>query len=90
MKIITVTLNPCIDVDYKLTSPFRAGELNRVPAPAVQICGKGINVSRALSKMGRSSVMMGIFGSDGSDEALRDLGFEVTGVVCPGSLRRNT
>jgi 1-phosphofructokinase family hexose kinase len=90
MKIITVTLNPCIDVDYKLTSPFRAGELNRVPAPAVQICGKGINVSKALSKMGRSSVMMGIFGSDGSDETLRSMGFEVSSVTCPGSLRRNT
>ena len=90
MKIITVTLNPCIDVDYKLTAPFRAGELNRVPAPAVQICGKGINVSKALSKMGRSSVMMGIFGSDGSDETLRSMGFEVSSVTCPGSLRRNT
>lgn len=90
MKIITVTLNPCIDVDYKLSAPFRAGELNRVPAPAVQICGKGINVSKALAKMGRSSVMMGIFGSDGSDEALRSMGFEVSSVTCPGKLRQNT
>ncbi len=90
MKIITVTLNPCIDVDYKLTAPFRAGELNRVPAPAVQVCGKGINVSKALSKMGRSSVAMGIFGTDGSEETLRNMGFEVSSVICPGSLRRNT
>jgi len=90
MKIITVTLNPCIDVDYKLTSPFKAGELNRVPAPAVQVCGKGINVSKALSKMGRSSVAMGIFGSDGAEESIRNMGFEVSGVYCTGSLRRNT
>ena len=90
MKIITVTLNPCIDVDYKLTAPFKAGELNRVPAPAVQVCGKGINVSKALSKMGRSSVAMGIFGSDGSEESIRNMGFEVSGAFCIGNLRRNT
>lgn len=90
MKIITVTLNPCIDVDYKLTSSFKAGELNRVPAPAVQVCGKGINVSKALSKMGRSSVAMGIFGTDGAEESIRGLGFEVSGVSCTGKLRQNT
>ncbi len=90
MKIITVTLNPCIDADYKLTAPFRAGELNRVPEPSVSYSGKGINVSKALLKLGRCSVCMGIFGSDGADEKLRSMGLEVSGVYCPGNLRRNT
>ena len=90
MKIITVTLNPCIDVDYKLSAPFRAGSLNRVPAPVQNVCGKGINVSLALNKMGRHSVTLGIFASDGSDDLLRNKGLEVYGVNCQGSLRRNT
>ena len=90
MKIITVTLNPCIDADYKLSSPFRAGELNRVPSPTVSVCGKGINVSKALLKLGRDSVAMGIFGSDGSDDALRKTGLCVSGVNVEGCLRRNT
>lgn len=90
MKIITVTLNPCIDADYKLTQPFRAGELNRVPEPRISVSGKGINVSKALSKMGRASVAMGIFGSDGAEEKLRSTGIEVSGVICPGNIRRNT
>lgn len=90
MKIITVTLNPCIDADYKLTSSFKAGELNRVPEPSVTYSGKGINVSKALFKMGRDSVAMGIFGSDGIDEKLRSMGLTVSGVNCKGSLRRNT
>ena len=90
MKIITVTLNPCIDCDYKLSAPFKAGELNRVPAPTVTYSGKGINVSKALLKMGRASVTMGIFGSDGVAEKLRDMGLEVSAVYCAGSTRKNT
>ena len=90
MKIITVTLNPCIDADYKLSAPFLAGELNRVPAPCVSYSGKGVNVSKALLKMGRDSVTMGIFGSDGADDRLRDMGLCVMGVNCKGALRRNT
>lgn len=90
MKIITVTLNPCIDADYKLSTPFRAGELNRVPEPSITYSGKGINVSKALHKMGRDSVAMGIFGTDGTDEKLRSMGLTVSGVNCPGTLRRNT
>lgn len=90
MKIITVTLNPCIDADYKLSTHFRAGELNRVPSPTVSYSGKGVNVSKALLKMGRDSVTMGIFGSDGADEKLREMGLCVMGVNCKGSLRRNT
>lgn len=90
MKIITVTLNPCIDADYKLSVPFKAGELNRVPLPSITYSGKGINVSKALLKMGRYSVAMGIFGSDGTDDKLRDMGLEVAAVNCSGNLRRNT
>ena len=90
MKIITVTLNPCIDADYKLSEPFKAGELNRVPEPSITYSGKGINVSKALLKMGRDSVVMGIFGTDGTDERLRDMGLSVSAVNVCGSLRRNT
>ena len=90
MKIITVTLNPCFDVNYCLTEPFRAGELNRVPLPKTGICGKGINVSRLLSQMGKDSTVMGIFTDEGQIEELRREGLCVSAVVCPGRLRTNT
>ena len=90
MKIITVTLNPCIDVNYKLDKPFRAGELNRMPVPQTEICGKGINVSRMFGKMGKASTVMGIFTDGGEVEELRREGFSVSGVICPGKTRRNT
>ncbi len=90
MKIITVTLNPCVDVNYKLSSSFRAGELNRVPKPETEICGKGINVSRAVRAAGKVSTVMGIFAGDADMEALRAEGLTVSGVTAGGSLRRNT
>lgn len=90
MKIITVTLNPCVDVNYKTDAPFCAGELNRVPKPETLICGKGINVSRAMRSAGKESVVMGIFGRESDMEALRAEGLTVTGVTVGGDLRRNT
>lgn len=89
MKIITVTLNPCVDVNYKLTKPFQPGELNRVPAPKTSICGKGINVSRAFAELGKESTVMGIFGAEAEAEELRAEGLTVSAVISPGKLRRN-
>ena len=91
MKIITVTLNPCIDINYKTEKPFRAGELNRVPAPSVSYNGKGINVSRLLSKMGEEStaLIIGDMGSE-AERSLRGEGLNVMSVSAGGSLRRNT
>lgn len=90
MKIITVTLNPCIDINYKLDFPFKAGELNRVPTPKESVNGKGINVSRELKRLGEESVTMGIFADDGADETLRREGLTVTSVICHGRTRKNT
>lgn len=94
MKIITVTLNPCIDINYKTDKPFRAGELNRVPAPSVSYNGKGINVSRLLLKLGEESVALIIGDAAGeAEKALRSEGLNVMAVSAPassGGLRRNT
>ncbi len=91
MKIITVTLNPCIDINYKTDKPFEAGALNRVPAPSVSYNGKGINVSRLLSKMGEEStaLMIGDAGGE-AEKALRSEGLNVMSVSAQGVLRRNT
>lgn len=91
MKIITVTLNPCIDVNYKTDKPFEAGKLNRVPAPSVSFNGKGINVSRLLLKMGEESTALIIGDADGNTvSSLRAEGLNVMSVSASGSLRRNT
>lgn len=91
MKIITVTLNPCIDANYKTDKPFLCGALNRVPSPSVSYNGKGINVSRILKKMGEESAALIIGDRDGAaEEALRVEGLQVSSVRGSGMLRRNT
>lgn len=91
MKIITVTLNPCIDINYKTDKPFTAGELNRVPAPSVSYNGKGVNVSRLLLKLGEESAALIIGDAEGkAEDSLRGEGLTVMSVRAGGSLRRNT
>lgn len=49
MHYITLTLNPTLDIDYRLSGMMNAGGLNRAPTPPVKrFSGKGINISRAL------------------------------------------
>ncbi len=91
MKIITVTLNPCIDVNYKTDISFEAGKLNRVPAPEVSYNGKGINVSRELKYLSEESICLTF--CDGGGElfaSLRKEGLNVMGPTLDSSLRRNT
>ncbi|MGN1083261.1 MAG: hypothetical protein ACI4SJ_06940, partial [Candidatus Avispirillum sp.] len=68
MKIITVTLNPCIDVNYDTTEPFSPGKLYRVEEPAVSYNGKGINVSRTLQSLGEESVCLTVYDGQGELE----------------------
>jgi 6-phosphofructokinase 2 len=69
MKIITITFSPCID---KTTSvpDFIPEKKLRCASPVYEAGGGGINVSRALSKLGGSSVA--IYPSGGCTGALFD------------------
>ncbi len=92
MKIITVTLNPCIDVSYNMASEFKAGELNRVEGGELRYSGKGINVSRRLKTLGTESLILTFsFGEDGEkmEKALREEGLSLWAVKTEGKLRRN-
>lgn len=93
MKIITVTLNPCIDVSYNMTNEFRAGELNRVDGGSLRYSGKGINVSRRLKTLGTESLIVTFsFGEDGEkmEKELKKEGLSLWAVKVEGRLRRNT
>ncbi len=92
MKIITVTLNPCIDVSYNMSAEFKAGELNRVDGGSLRYSGKGINVSRRLKTLGTESLILTFsFGEDGDkmERSLRDEGLSLWAVKVDGKLRRN-
>ncbi len=58
-KIITVTLNPCMDKTVEVAG-FCAGKTNRVLSSRMDIGGKGVNVSRALRGCGVPFVATGL------------------------------
>lgn len=88
--ITTVTLSPCLDKTVK-TGKLDLDAMNRVEPVSLDIGGKGINVSRALTRLGVSSRALG-FNFDGGEaipETLESEGIEYRFTQCPGSLRTN-
>ena len=59
--IVTLTMNPAIDRTVTVDT-FVLGGTNRVQEVRIDPSGKGVNVSRALIKLGHSSVAMGFLG----------------------------
>lgn len=60
-KILTVTLNPAIDVRYNIEK-IEMGNINRTTAVEKNAGGKGINVSRVIKQLGGDILATGIVG----------------------------
>lgn len=65
-NIVTLTLNPALDIHQQVHVP-RLGKLNRAGASHYSASGKGLNVSKTLSRLGVASTAVlplgGLFGS---------------------------
>ena len=48
--IITVTLNPSLDLTYTLSEVGRDIDVHRASSSTLEASGKGVNVSRILNK----------------------------------------
>lgn len=59
--ILTITLNPSVDISYPLES-FRLDTVNRVNEARKTAGGKGLNVSRVLSEVGQDILATGFIG----------------------------
>lgn len=59
--ILTVTLNPSVDISYKLDS-FSLDNVNRVADVTKTAGGKGLNVARVLRQLGEETVATGFLG----------------------------
>ncbi|MER7555665.1 hexose kinase [Nocardioides sp. NPDC126508] len=57
--IITVTLNPAIDVTYRLPR-LTVGEVHRVAEVTTRLGGKGVNVARVLHQLGEPTHAIGL------------------------------
>jgi len=68
-KILTVTLNPCVDKTITIEG-FEYGGLNRAKNTRVDIGGKGINVAKVLSSFDASVFACGIVAGKQGQEVI--------------------
>lgn len=61
MRIVTVTLNPCIDLELEVEA-LLVEDVTRVLAARKDPGGKGVNVSRMLLHLGRASTALAALG----------------------------
>jgi len=90
-KIVTVTLNPCIDKTMKVNG-FCEGGLNRVEEVRSDAGGKGINVAKVLKYFNAEVLATGIMGKQGSDVLVSEITerkIEHRFLTVPGITRTN-
>lgn len=63
MKIVTITLNPALDLTTRLEA-MSLGEVNLVNDASLRAAGKGINVAMVLNDLGRDVAVTGWLGTD--------------------------
>jgi tagatose 6-phosphate kinase len=68
--ILTVCLNPAVDITYRLDSPLEPGSTHRVGSVHERAGGKGINVARVLHQLGESVTVLAPVGG-GTGTAIR-------------------
>jgi len=87
-RIVTVTLNPCIDKTINING-FEYGGLNRVTSDVTCVGGKGINCAVVLHSMGCNAFSCGITAGDMTEQYLDTLGVPYGYTRCQGKLRTN-
>lgn len=91
MKIITITLNPAFD-RHCYAENFQPYHENLAHPTALDVGGKGVNVSRALTANGVESTAVVVLGRENGDAFLRTLaeeGIEVRAIEVDGRIREN-
>ena len=82
--IVTLTLNPALDLTYTLTEPVLGRvEVHRAATATVEASGKGVNVSRALQRNGFATVAVLPSGGSTGHQLIELL--ELEGVVTRGA-----
>ncbi len=87
-KIVTVTLNPCIDKTI-IINGFEYGGLNRTAEVCQSVGGKGINVAAVLKSFGSDVFSCGITAGREVQSYLESLGIPHSYMVTEGRLRTN-
>lgn len=90
-RILTITLNPALDLTVQLPS-LRLGEVNRSDSLQAHAAGKGLNVAQVLADLGHRLTVTGFLG-EGNPQAFEQLfaarGFTDEFVRVRGETRSN-
>lgn len=89
--IYTVTLNPALDKTVEIPS-LTIDSVNRITSMRTDPGGKGINVSKVISKLGGKSIATGILGGDTGRpilSAVEAMGIETAFLFAEGETRTN-
>lgn len=91
IMIYTLTLNPAIDKTVEIDG-LELGGVNRIATMRTDAGGKGINVSKVISKLSGKSVALGIIGGSGGDmieNSLKEMGIDTDFVKVKDETRVN-
>ena len=89
--ICTVTLNPALDKTVEIPS-LTIDSVNRITTMRTDPGGKGINVSKVISKLGGKSIATGVLGGGTGrsiQSALEAMGLETSFLFAEGETRTN-
>ena len=66
-KIVTITLNPALDLTGHLTNTLNVGSVSLVSKSTLHPAGKGVNVAKVLSDLGAKVTVTGFLGADNQE-----------------------
>ncbi|MFI8033681.1 1-phosphofructokinase [Acinetobacter sp. ABJ_C3_5] len=90
-KILTITLNPAIDVTLELDE-LRVGEVNRQQQVQSHAAGKGLNVAQVLHDLGHELIVSGFLGKQNRalfEQHFQAMQFDNQFVYVEGETRQN-
>ncbi len=91
MNIVTLTLNPAYDMHCSAPS-FEAEKENFVSIDSLDAGGKGVNISRALTKNGVENLALIVLGKENSadfEKSLKEDNISYLPIVLNGRIREN-
>lgn len=90
-KVLTITLNPAIDVTIQLNE-LQIGQVNRQESVEIHAAGKGLNIAQVLKDLGHEVVVSGFLGTMNKqifDEHFKKVQFQPEFIYIEGETRQN-
>ncbi|CAM2883782.1 1-phosphofructokinase [Vibrio neptunius] len=90
-KVVTITLNPALDLTGSLTS-LKPGSVSLVNESSLHAAGKGVNVAKVLSDLGAEVTVTGFLGKDNQEmfcQLFKDIGADDQFIRVHGATRIN-